>query len=645
MIDRSTIDRILSTADIVDVIREFVPLKRSGANYKGLCPFHDDTTPSFMVSPAKQICKCFSCGTGGDVIGFLRKHEQMSYVEAIKWLGRKYGIEVKEREETDEEKQRNSTRESLFIVNEKARDYFVNTLHNNVDGVAIGMAYFRSRGFRDDIIRKFQLGYCLEERDTMSKAAIAKGYKKEYLIETGISIETEDHRLFDRYRGRVIFPVHTVSGRVVAFGGRILGSKRKDVGKYINSPESSIYHKSNELYGLYFAKQAIVKQKCCFLVEGYTDVIQMHQSGIENVVSSSGTSLTEGQIRLLRRFTNNITILYDGDSAGIKASLRGIDMLLKAGLNIKVLLLPEGEDPDSFAKAHTATEFQAFIDEHQEDFITFKSRLLLESVKHDPIKRAEVVKDIIHSISVIPDGLIRQSYAHECSSLLQVQEDIIIKEISSMRRKDFKMNNNASQRDNKDSDDSIKEKVEANASQTIKAPTSKRSKQEKQLAILLIRYGNELFTEDPPLKLAPYIKQDFSADGITFQTDIYNQILAEAVELSEQDSDTLKHFLHHPNEQINTLAASIVSVSLEQSESIWSTYVPEEKRLQSLVSQQLNSLKYYILRDKVKELQNLLKQPEVMNDMTRMMEIMKQIKDIKEIIDQFAKALDLVVTT
>lgn len=645
MIDRSTIDRILSTADIVDVIREFVPLKRSGTNYKGLCPFHDDTTPSFMVSPAKQICKCFSCGTGGDVIGFLRKHEQMSYVEAIKWLGRKYGIEVKEREETDEEKQRNSTRESLFIVNEKARDYFVNTLHNNVDGVAIGMAYFRSRGFRDDIIRKFQLGYCLEERDTMSKAAIAKGYKKEYLIETGISIETENHRLFDRYRGRVIFPVHTVSGRVVAFGGRILGSKRKDVGKYINSPESSIYHKSNELYGLYFAKQAIVKQKCCFLVEGYTDVIQMHQSGIENVVSSSGTSLTEGQIRLLRRFTNNITILYDGDSAGIKASLRGIDMLLKAGLNIKVLLLPEGEDPDSFAKAHTATEFQAFIDEHQEDFITFKSRLLLESVKHDPIKRAEVVKDIIHSISVIPDGLIRQSYAHECSSLLQVQEDIIIKEISSMRRKDFKMNNNASQRDNKDSDDSIKEKVEANASQTIKAPTSKRSKQEKQLAILLIRYGNELFTEDPPLKLAPYIKKDFSADGITFQTDIYNQILAEAVELSEQDSDTLKHFLHHPNEQINTLAASIVSVSLEQSESIWSTYVPEEKRLLSLVSQQLNSLKYYILRDKVKELQNLLKQPEVMNDMTRMMEIMKQIKDIKEIIDQFAKALDLVVTT
>ena len=645
MIDRSTIDRILSTADIVDVIREFVPLKRAGVNYKGLCPFHDDTTPSFMVSPTKQICKCFSCGTGGDVIGFLRKHEQMSYVEAIKWLGRKYGIEVKEREETAEESQRNTMRESLFVLNEKARDYFTDTLQNNVDGIAIGMAYFRSRGFRDDIIKKFQLGYCLDERDAMSKAAIAKGYKKEYLIATGLSIETDNHLLRDRYRGRVIFPVHTVSGRVVAFGGRILGTKRKDVGKYINSPESEIYHKSNELYGLYLAKQAIVKEKCCFLVEGYTDVIQMHQSGIENVVASSGTSLTDGQIRLLRRFTNNIIVLYDGDSAGIKASLRGIDMLLKAGLNIKVLLLPEGEDPDSFAKSHTSTEFHAFLEEHQEDFITFKSRLLLESVKNDPIKRAEAVKDIVHSISVIPDGLIRQSYAHECSSLLQVQEDTIVREIAAMRRKDYKNNSSATRAENTESESENPVVKASNEPTTLSSITSNRCKQEKQIAILLIRYGNEQLSNDSHLKLAPYIQQDLSADGITFQTETYNTILDEAVELSKRDEDTFKHFLHHPNDQINALAASIESVDMEQSEAIWGTYVPEEKRLESLVSQQLNTLKYYILRDKVKSLQNQLKQPEIKNDMTRMMEIMKEIKETKEIIDLFAKALDLVVIT
>ena len=358
MIDQYTIARILDAADIVDVVKEFVTLRKAGVNYKGLCPFHDEKTPSFVVSPSKQLCKCFSCGKGGNVVHFIMEHEQMSYPEALKWLAKKYGIEIQERELTDEEKAQATERESLFVLNEWARDYFIDLLHNHVDGVAVGKAYFRQRGFRDDIIRKFQLGYCLPDRDAMARTAIAKGYRPEFLEKTGLCYKTDDGRLLDRYHGRVIFPVHTVSGKVVAFGGRILSSDKK-LAKYVNSPESSIYHKSNELYGLYFAKGAIVKHNRCYLVEGYTDVISMHQSGIENVVASSGTSLTAGQIRLIHRFTDNITVLYDGDAAGIKASLRGIDMLLAEGMNISVLLLPDGDDPDSFARKHNAEEYQA----------------------------------------------------------------------------------------------------------------------------------------------------------------------------------------------------------------------------------------------------------------------------------------------
>lgn len=391
MIDRATIQRVMDATDIVDVVKEFVTLRKSGANYKGLCPFHNERTPSFSVSPAKQLCKCFSCGKGGNAVHFLMELEQMTYPEAIKWLGRKYGIEVKEKELTDTERIEQSERESMFALNEWANNYFQNILHDNVDGVAIGMAYFRSRGFRDDIIRKFNLGYSLEQRDAFANAAMAHGFSKEYLLKTGLCYQTEDGHLFDRYHGRVIFPVHTVSGRVVAFGGRVLNTeKHKNVGKYVNSPESEIYSKSHELYGLYQAKQAIVKHGRCFLVEGYTDVISMHQSGVENVVASSGTSLTEGQIRLLHRFTENITVLYDGDAAGIKASLRGIDMLLAEGLNIKVLLLPDGDDPDSFARKHRSEEFQNYIDQHQVDFIKFKTNLLLKGAEGDPIKTCRI---------------------------------------------------------------------------------------------------------------------------------------------------------------------------------------------------------------------------------------------------------------
>ena len=435
MIDRSTIDRIMAAADIVDVVGEFVTLRRSGANYKGLCPFHDEKTPSFMVSPSKQLCKCFSCGNGGNVVKFVMQHEQMTYPEALKWLGRRYGIEVKEREQTAEQKAAATAREAMFVVNEWARDYFVETLHNNVDGLAIGMSYFRRRGLRDDIIRKFQLGYSLEQRDALAQKAHAKGFEEKYIESTGLCYRTEDGRLLDRYHGRVIFPIHSVSGRVVAFGGRILNQEQKNVGKYVNSPESEIYSKKRELYGLYLAKQAIVKQDRCYLVEGYLDVISMHQSGVENVVASSGTALTPEQVRLIHRFTNNVTVLYDGDAAGIHASLRGIDILLSEGLNIKVMLLPEGEDPDSYAQARTPEEFRKDLEANEEDFIQFKANLLLKDASRDPMKRASVITDLTRSISVIPSDIVRQVYIHDLAGRLNIDESAIVNEVAKEIRK------------------------------------------------------------------------------------------------------------------------------------------------------------------------------------------------------------------
>lgn len=427
MIDQSTIDRILDAAQIVDVVSEFVTLRKRGVNYIGLCPFHNEKTPSFSVSPSKGVCKCFSCGKGGNVVHFIMEHEQLSYYEALKWLARKYNIEIKERELTDAEKQAQSLRESLFVVNQFASEYFQDILYNHIDGQRIGMTYLRSRGFRDDIIRKFQLGYSTDAPDGLARAAAQKGFREEFLEKTGLCYKKDNGTLHDRFWGRVIFPVHTLSGKVVAFGGRVLSSATKNVQmKYVNSPESEIYHKSRELYGMYFAKQAIVRQDCCFLVEGYTDVISMHQSGIENVVSSSGTALTSDQIRLIHRFTNNITLLYDGDGAGIKASLRGIDMLLEEGMNIKVCLLPDGDDPDSFARKHNATDYQAYINAHEVDFIRFKTNLLLEEAGRDPIKRAGLISSIVRSISVIPDAIVRSVYIRECSQLLQMEEKILV---------------------------------------------------------------------------------------------------------------------------------------------------------------------------------------------------------------------------
>lgn len=426
MIDKQTVDKIIDTADIVDVVSDFVSLKRRGSNYVGLCPFHDEKTPSFSVSPSRQICHCFGCGKGGSPVNFIMEHEQLSYPEALRYLAKKYHIEIEERELTDEERSAQSERESMLVLNEFACEYFENQLHNTSDGRDIGLSYFRERGFSVETMKKFHLGYSPENSTAFYRAAIGKGYNQKYLFDVGLCIDDNRGGGFDRFRGRVMFPVFNVAGKVIAFGGRTL---KNDPAKYFNSPESLIYVKNKELYGLYQAKRAIVKEDKCFLVEGYTDVISMHQAGIENVVASSGTSLTEGQIRMINRFTTNVTVLYDGDSAGIHASLRGIDMLLADGLNVKVLLLPEGEDPDSFARSHSATEFKEFIASNESDFITFKMNILLGEASGDPVKRSAVIGDVVRSISVIPSEITRSLYIKECSARLDIAEDILMREM------------------------------------------------------------------------------------------------------------------------------------------------------------------------------------------------------------------------
>ncbi len=443
MIDQPTIDRILDTANIVDVVSEFVTLRKRGINYVGLCPFHSDKTPSFYVSPAKNICKCFACGEGGTAVHFIMKHEQLNYFDALRYLAKKYNIEIQERELSDKEKQRRSDRESMLIVNSWAQQYFSTQLYEHVEGKTVGLRYFAERGFREDTIRKFQLGYSLDQRDALYKAATKNGYKKEFLEKTGLVIAYDNGGVNDRFRGRVIFPVHTLSGKVVAFGGRVL-KKDEKTAKYVNSPESEIYHKSNELYGIYFAKQSMVKEDRCFLVEGYTDVISMHQAGIENVVASSGTALTQGQIRLIHRFTNNITVLYDGDAAGIKAALRGIDLLLEDGMNVKVVLLPDGEDPDSFARKHNASQFAEFIKQSETDFIRFKTRLLLDDAGNDPIKRSSLITDIIRTVAIIPDNIARSIYIRECSAMMEIDEQVLLNEVNKIRlNKEERQNNQA----------------------------------------------------------------------------------------------------------------------------------------------------------------------------------------------------------
>ena len=563
-IDHATVQRIMDAADIVDVVSDFVHLKRSGANYKGLCPFHNDRTPSFHVSKAKNLCKCFSCGKGGNPVGFIMEHEQMSYHEALRYLAKKYNIEIAEREMTDEEREQESERESMLAINEFALNHFENNLTETQDGRDIGLTYFRERGLSDATIKKFRLGYSLEQSDALHKAATGQGYNDKYLFATGLCGKSENGRVYDRYKGRVIFPIFGTSGRPIAYGGRTLSS-RKDVAKYVNSPESIIYHKSNVLYGLYQAKNAISRQDKCILVEGYMDVISMFQSGIENVVASSGTSLTEGQIRLIHRFTSNVTVIYDGDEAGIKASLRGIDMLLSEGMNIKVLLLPDGEDPDSFARSHTAEELAEYISQNETDFIRFKTAIMLKGAENDPQKRAEAIKAIMQSVAKIPDEITRHVYVQECSSLLNVTEQKLMSHMEVARTKYVEDKANEQRKEKaRESIKDIDNKPDNNApalSTQQPDPIEENDKQftayaaymktyESEVVRYVVRYGvmdfcNEIDEngQQYPIKVIDYILRELNVDNITFTNSVYQRMLNEANTLYQENwhNDFAKH--------------------------------------------------------------------------------------------------------
>ena len=562
MIDRPTIDRIMDATKIEEVVSEFVTLKKRGVNYIGLCPFHNDSHPSFSVSPTRGICHCFTCGKGGNAINFLMELEQMTYPDALRWLAKKYHIEIKERELSSEEKQRESERESMFIVNEWAAKYFQNILQNDVDGRAIGMQYFRSRGFRDDIIKKFQLGFSLNQRTALADAAVKEGYNPKYLAATGVLIasDKEPGQYFDRFSGRAIFPWFSVSGKVVAFGGRVLDSRTKGVNqKYVNSPDSEIYHKERELYGLYQAKKAIAKEDCVFMVEGYTDVISMHQCGIENVVANSGTALSVHQIRLLHRFTNNIVLLYDGDAAGVHAALRGTNMLLEEEMNVKVLFLPDGNDPDSFARNHTAEQFRQYIADNQTDFIQFKTDIMLKGVT-DPVKRSEAINSIVESISKIKNQITRASYITDCSHRLGVNEAVIINALNGFIRNGMSEQVKEERRAVGLRDQNIAMPQQRPVQSAI-TPLDKLREVEDLLIKIIIHHGDEkIIVEDSEgnkveLPAAQYIYLDMQGDDFKFHNPIYNQIMDEAMEhIEEEDFKCDTYFGSHSNPEISKLA-------------------------------------------------------------------------------------------
>lgn len=571
MIDRPTIAKIMDATKIEEVVSEFVTLKKRGINYVGLCPFHNDSNPSFSVSPTRGICHCFTCGKGGNAINFLMELEQMTYPDALRWLAKKYKIEIQERELTNEEKQRESERESMFIVNDWAAKYFQDILLHDVDGIAIGMAYFRGRGFRDDIIRKFQLGFALPKRTALAEAAKAAGYNPKYLVDTGLCFKVDkdeagnksgEDKILDRFSGRAIFPWFSVSGKVVAFGGRVLDSRTKGISqKYVNSPDSVIYHKERELYGLYQAKKAIAKEDCVFMVEGYTDVISMHQCGIENVVANSGTALSVHQIRLLHRFTSNIVLLYDGDNAGIHAALRGTDMLLEEEMNVKVLFLPDGNDPDSFARSHSAEEFRRYIQENQTDFIQFKTDILLRGVT-DPVKRSQAINSIVESISKIKNQITRASYITDCSHRLGVNEAIIVNALNNFVRNGMSEQVKAERRAAGLKDSPVAAAQQAQSVMRAVTPLDKLLEVEGLLVQLIIHHGDQLITvqdvdgNDVEVAVAQYISLDLGGDGFKFHNDLYNQIMQEAVDHLEKEDDFVAetYFANHPNPEISRLA-------------------------------------------------------------------------------------------
>ena len=630
----------MEAVNIVDVVGEFVNLRKAGVNYKGLCPFHDDKTPSFMVSPARQICKCFACGEGGNAVNFLMKHEQITYPEALRWLAKKYNIEIQERELTDDEKREQSERESMFVVNEWACQYFHEILKNDVDGIAIGKQYFRSRGIRDDIIEKFQLGFALSKRDALINEARRKGYKDEFLIKTGLAIQNE-RGIYDRFAGRAMFPWFNVSGKVVAFGGRKLDAATKGVQqKYVNSPDSEIYHKERELYGIYQAKKAIVKEDCVYMVEGYTDVIAMHQCGLENVVANSGTALSNHQIRLLHRFTQNIVLLYDGDEAGIHAAMRGTDMLLAEGMNIKVLLLPDGDDPDSFSRKHTADEFKAYIEAHQTDFIQFKTDLLLKGVT-DPQKRSEAVSSILKSVSVIPDKLKRDTYLSECSHRFNVNEQALVTTVNTyiQREKEEKQKERERGEAGDAADEQHEELIVPIGLHTAQEQTTEV---ERLLIQNIIRHGDEIIyegieTDDGQfinLNVAQYIDYDLGADGLEFSNPLFNRILQEAVEHSaDPDFKSDLYFMQHPDPAVSQLAANLGIDRHQLSRSFQVN--ANGNSLRQRVEHLILDFRMDIVSQHLKELQ--LKMKEVGSDMEQVKSLMDDYKHTQELRNALAR--------
>ena len=639
MIDRLTIEKIKDAANIVDVVGEFVTLRKAGANYKGLCPFHNEKTPSFIVSPSRGTCHCFGCGKGGNSISFIMEHEQMTYPEALRWLANKYHIEIHERELSDDEKREQSERESMFIVNEWAAKYFEKILHGDGEMASIGMQYFRSRGFRDDIIRKFQLGFDLNDRHALAQTALKKGYKADYLLKTGICYQNDRGELIDRYAGRVIFPWIGISGKVVGFGGRKLDAATKGVQqKYVNSPDSDIYHKDHELYGIYQAKKTIAKEDRVYMVEGYTDVISMHQCGIENVVANSGTALSVHQIHTLHRFTSNITLLYDGDAAGIHAALRGTDMLLAEGMNLKVLLLPEGEDPDSFARKHTAIDFRKYIEENQTDFIQFKTDLLLKN-QRDPLKRSEAINSIVQSIAVVQNQILRDTYLHDCAQRIGINEGTLINQMNRYIRE---------KKEGRSSDTGVR-REEIVSTPKINLQNSSVSSGgvstiEKMLIQMIIRYGEMVVfrnIEDEEgnvynLTVAQFIHYNMATDGLQFSSELYNRILSEAVEhCTDADFKAENYFIHHEDINISQIATMMSEDLIQLAES--QQMRVDEESIRNRTLHLILDFRMDYLDERLKMLQAQIASSADNAELT--MKLMAEYKDASQLRNAIAKQL------
>lgn len=657
MIDRLTVEKIKDAANIVDVVSEFVTLKKSGANYKGLCPFHNEKTPSFMVSPARGTCHCFGCGKGGNAISFIMEHEQMTYPEALRWLAKKYNIEIQERELSAEEKAEQTARESMFIINEWTASYFEKLLHEHPDGQAIGLQYFRSRGFRDDIIKKFRLGFDINDRFALAATATKEKYNPEYLLKVGLCYKNDHGELIDRFAGRVMFPWVGVSGKIVAFGGRKLDAATKGVQqKYVNSPDSEIYHKDRELYGIYQGKKAIAKEDCVYMVEGYTDVLSLHQCGIENVVANSGTALSIHQIHTLHRFTSNIVLLYDGDAAGIHAAMRGTDMLLSEGMNLKVLLLSDNDDPDSFARKHTADEFRAYIKEHQTDFIEFKTKLLLQN-ETDPQKRADGIGSIVNSISLIPNQILRDTYIHTCAQRLLISENTLINQMNKYIRDRKEAGKTTQQAEPQQAESPTPQPQQPTLQSNSEMMKSHESKVEWMLIQMMVRHGEYIVLQNVEtengetmnVNIAQYIYYNLSSDNLQFKSEIFNKMLTEALnESTSPDFNAMTYFVHHPDINISRIAAAMSEDRYHLSEKAHTTadINEEEKRRreegerEALLSQTTHLLLDFrmdYVEQHLKELQQQIAASA--RDLNALRGLMQEFKDMQEIRNNLAKQL------